>query len=70
VIGMAILGTHDDLDLIELIEKLTLAFPEEVAEFEARYQDVWAAVLEDDLNGVDLDDLDDLRSDLTQRLDA
>jgi hypothetical protein len=54
---------RDDMTLAELVDELELSYPEKVATFERRYPDAMAAVVADDLESCDPDELDDLASD-------
>ena len=55
---------RDEMDLAELVEELELSYPEKVAGFERRHPDAMAAVVENDLNACDPEELDDLARDL------
>ena len=59
---------RDEMSLAELVEELELAYPERVAGFERRYPAAMAAVIDDDLEACDPDELDDLRQDLRNPL--
>ena len=59
---------RDDMTLAELVEELELSYPEKVASFERRYPDAMAAVIDDDLEACDPEELDDLASDLRRLL--
>jgi hypothetical protein len=59
---------RDEMTLAELVEELELAHPERVAGFERRYPEAMAAVIDDDLEACDPEELDDLRQDLRNLL--
>jgi hypothetical protein len=59
---------RDDMTLVELVEELELSRPEKVAGFERRYSEAMAAIADEDLDACDLEELDDLASDLRRLL--
>jgi hypothetical protein len=59
---------RDEMSLAEIVEELELSHPARVASFERRYPEAMAAVIDDDLEACDPDELDDLRQDLRNLL--
>lgn len=64
----SITDRREQMTLAELVEELTLAHPEKVAQFERDHPDAMNAVADEDLSAACDDELSDLACDLRELL--
>lgn len=65
---MSLPDQYDQMTPAELWEQMELRFPERIAQLEADYQDIIEAIVEDELESVDQEELDEFLEDIRELL--